>query len=379
MRARLRDLHLVARSGAGGDGLGQHASRSRGAGLEFAQYRAYEPGDEPRRIDWKLYARSDRYFVREAERDSPLTVWLILDATASMHQSDVARKDFSKLDAAKALAACVIELAVRQGDRFGVIALGGDAPLALPASAGARQRDRCLLELARLRCAGGWPDAASLRPLWERIAANALVLFFSDFFDEAAVALAERLAAARREVLTVQLLGADERDFPFTGGHRFLDPESKVERRVDASAARKDFLERFAGARAELARRLAVRGIRHTEHVLDEPLDAPLRRLFGAGLSPSPPTASSLGERAGVRGRGLHAEQGIARHQGHTGSQVEDFREYRGDADRHGPAPSPNPLPQAAPGGEGSKRSHSSEDQTDRDERRRSPPAAGEK
>lgn len=281
VRARLRDLRLVARSGAGGDGLGQHSSRSRGAGLEFAQYRAYEPGDEPRRIDWKLYARSDRYFVREAERDSPLTVWLIIDATASMKQADAARAGFSKLDAAKALAACVIELALRQGDRFGVIALGGAAPLLIPASTGPRQRDRCLLEFARLAAAGTWPDATLLRPLWERIQPPSLVLFLSDFFDDAVVDLAARLAAARREVLAVQLLSAEERDFPFTGGHRFRDPETGHERRVEAAAARKDFLQKFDAARAALAARLTASGIRNTTHVLDEPLDAPLRRLFG--------------------------------------------------------------------------------------------------
>jgi uncharacterized protein (DUF58 family) len=283
VRARLRDLRLVARSSAGGDGVGQHTSRSRGAGLEFAQYRAYEPGDEPRRIDWKLYARSDRYFVREAERDSPLTVWLIIDATASMRQADAARAGFSKLDAAKGLAACVIELALRQGDRFGVMALGGAAPLLIPASTGPRQRDRCLLELARLAAAGTWPDAASLRPLWERIRPPSLVLFLSDFFDDAVTDLAVRLAAARREVLAVQLLSAEERDFPFAGGHRFLDPESGRERRVDAPAVRKDFLQKFAAARAELAARFTASGVRNTAHVLDEPLDAPLRRFFGQG------------------------------------------------------------------------------------------------
>jgi uncharacterized protein (DUF58 family) len=281
VRARLRDLRLIARSSAGGDGLGQHSSRSRGAGLEFAQYRAYEPGDEPRRIDWKLYARSDRYFVREAERDSPLTVWLILDATASMRQADTARRDFSKLDAAKSIAACTVELALRQGDRFGIVALGGAAPLVLPASAGPRQRDRCLLELARLDAAGAWPDAMSLRLLWERIQAPSLVLLLSDFFDEASTDLAERLAAARREVLAVQMISADERDFPFQGGHRFRDPESNAERRVEAAAVRRDFLAQFALARETLARRFGASGIRHTAHLLDEEVDAPLRRLFG--------------------------------------------------------------------------------------------------
>lgn len=284
LRARLRDLRLTARSGAGGDGLGQHASRSRGAGLEFAQYRAYEPGDELRRIDWKLYARSDRYFVREAERDSPLTAWLIVDASASMRQADAARAGYSKLDAAKTLAACVFELALRQGDRFGLVALAGALPAFVSAGTGPRQRDRCLLELARIGAAGNWPDAASLRPLWERIQPPAIVMMLSDFFDDAATELALRLAAARREVLTVQLLSAEERDFPFAGGHRFRDPESGAERRVEAAVVRRDYLERFAAARTELARRFGAAGIRHAEHVLDRPLDEPLRTLFAAGV-----------------------------------------------------------------------------------------------
>jgi uncharacterized protein (DUF58 family) len=285
VRARLRDLRIVARARADGEGLGQHSSRSRGAGLEFAQYRAYEPGDEPRRIDWKLYARSDRYFVREAERDSPLEIWLVIDTTASMSQSDTARPDFGKLDAAKELAACVIEIALRQGDRFGVAALGSGTPVLMPASSGPRQRDRCLLELARLAAAGTWPDTAALRPVWERIRPDSLVLFLSDFFDEACTDFAIRLASARREVVAVQMLGADERDFPFTRGHRFHDPESSQERRVDAASVRRDFLDAFAAARAELAGRFRTNGLRATTHTLDEAIDAPLRRLFGRSSS----------------------------------------------------------------------------------------------
>lgn len=297
VRARLRDLSLASRYAAAGDGLGQHSSRSRGAGLEFAQYRAYEPGDEPRRIDWKLYARSDRYFVREAERDSPLVAWLVIDATASMRQCDLAHPERSKLDAAKSIAACVIELALRQGDRFGMVLVGGDVPRVVPAAAGARQRDRCLLELAQGRALGRWPSEAALRPLWERIAPASLVVFLSDFFDDETVAFADRLARARRDVASVQLLGADERDFPFSGGHRFIDPETGAERRVEAAAVRADFLARFAAARRALAQRFAAAGIRHAGHVLDEPVDAPLRQLFGraaqtAAVASSQPQAT---------------------------------------------------------------------------------------
>ena len=104
VRSRLKNLRITARRAAGAHGIGLHHSRSRGAGLEFAQYRAYEPGDELRQIDWKLYGRSDRFFVREAERESPLAVWVLIDASASMAQADAARPGWSRLDAAKALA-----------------------------------------------------------------------------------------------------------------------------------------------------------------------------------------------------------------------------------------------------------------------------------
>lgn len=280
LRARLRDVRIVSRRNAGGDGLGQHASRSRGAGLEFAQYRAYEPGDEPRRIDWKLYARSDRYFVREAERDSPLDLWILLDATASMRQADLARPGYTKFDAARLLAACIIEIALRQGDRFGIVAIAGSTPLAIPLGAGPRHRDRCLLELSRVQPSGTWPRASAVHATGARITSHALVLMLSDFFDESAFELARRLAGAGREILTLQMLAADERDFPFASGRRFIDPESTEQRRVEAAAVRADFLAQFAQARAALAKECAALGIRHAEHMLDEALDAPLRRWF---------------------------------------------------------------------------------------------------
>ena len=280
VRARLKDLRLAGRRAVGGHGFGQHPSRSRGAGLEFAQYRAYEPGDELRQIDWKLYARSDRFFVREAERDSPLTAWVVIDASASMGQGDAARPGWTRLDAARALAACVFELALRQGDDFGLAIIGGDGLRLVPAGTGARQRDRCLLELQAAKAGGTWPDAPRLRPLWERTLAGQLVIVLSDDFDEQVVALSERLAAARREVLNLQLLTAEERDFPFRGGHRFRDPETGEEVLSDGAAARDDFLARFAAARHALGARLAAAGVRRVEHFLDQPLDQPLRRLF---------------------------------------------------------------------------------------------------
>lgn len=282
VRSRLRGLRLVTRRAVGAHGLGLHQSHSRGAGLEFAQYRAYEPGDELRQIDWKLYGRSDKFFVREAERESPVAVWILIDASASMAQADVGHPDYARFDAAKGIAAAIAELALRQGDRFGFMVLGDDGLTLLPPATGARQRDRLLLELLKVRPAHAFAAEAQLGPVWERIGAHDLVILLSDCFDEAAVVLAEKLAAAGRETLVVEMLTVAERDFPFEGGYRFRDNETGKELLADGAALRTEFLARFAEARAALHGRLEAIGIRHAAHVLDEPVDLPLRRLFAA-------------------------------------------------------------------------------------------------
>ena len=282
VRNRLKSLRLTARNAVNLQGLGLHHSRSRGAGLEFAQYRAYERGDEPRAIDWKLYARSDRFFVRESERESPLAVWLLVDASASMSQTDVATPANPRLDAAKSLAASIAELALQQGDRFGFIGLSDAGLKLLAAGTGARQRDRLALDLHALKPAGNFPNLAQLTPLWDRIGAHDLVVIISDFFDPAVLDLAARLAGARREVLAIEVLTADERDFPFRGGYRFRDPETGEELLGDGTALRTEYLARFAEARTERHARLDHLGIRHAALFTDEPLDTPLRLLFGS-------------------------------------------------------------------------------------------------
>ncbi len=285
LRARLRALRLQPRLASGSRGIGQHASRSRGSGLEFAQYRAYEPGDELRQIDWKLYARSDRFFVRESERESPITVWLLLDATASAGQCDQARPGYSRLHHMQLLAACLLQLALQQGDHFGMLAINGDGLQLVPAGHGARQRDRVHLQLQGLSATGRWPDSARLRPLWERVRAGDLLLYLGDGFDEAAITLLQQLASARREVAVLQVLGADEREFPFTTGHRFRDPETGEELLGDGASLRADYLQRFAQARAALQAQLQASGIASATAWLDQPPELALRALLERGGS----------------------------------------------------------------------------------------------
>ena len=279
--ARLRSLRLHTRRGTAAHGHGAHASVQRGSGLEFAQYRAYEPGDDPRQVDWKLFARSDRYFVREAERESPLVAWVVLDASASMGQADQARPHHSRLNIARQVAACALQVALQGGDRFGVLAFNQQQLQAIPAGSGARHRDRCLLALGSIEPQGHWPDAPRLAAAWELLAPRSLVLLLSDCFDDAAAEMASRLAIANRDVCMVQLLMADERDFPYRGGHLFVDTETSNSVLGDADALRDDYLQRFAQARAALQARCTRAGIRLATHVAGDAIDASLQALFG--------------------------------------------------------------------------------------------------
>lgn len=280
IRARLKSLRISSRLTPNGQGLGLHGGRGRGAGLEFAQYRAYGQGDEPRHIDWKLYARSDRHFVRDATRDSPLTVWLVIDCSASMAQADPERPDHARIDAARVLAAGIVERASAQGDSVGLITVGGAGAQGLPAAPGSRHRDRLLLMLASL-VADGRDGARAAPPLLSaQIAADALVIAIGDGLDASLLDACERLAAARRDVRAIRLLTVGEARFPFSGSARFVDPETGRARTLDADAARAGFLERFGDARRALLRRLATHGVMAVEQVLDEPADAALHALF---------------------------------------------------------------------------------------------------
>ena len=152
--AHTTDLNLVIRYVLAGLGHGIHAGRERGAGVEFSEYRAYAPGDEWRRVDWKLLARADRYFVREAERDSHVAVWLWLDASASMAEPSRSVAGLDKLQYARVVLACIAAIAQRQGDAFGLIVCGGGRVKFTPAARGPRQMQRVLAQLSRTEAAG---------------------------------------------------------------------------------------------------------------------------------------------------------------------------------------------------------------------------------
>ncbi len=288
--ASTRGLSLAARQLATGLLPGLHASRRTGLAREFSQYRAYQPGDDPRHVDWKLYARSDRYFVRESDVETALTLRVVLDATASMSQTDTIGPNTGhrKFDSARLLAAALAYLGQAQGDHVGLHAVVGDRVVSVPPGQQRQPFERIIRTLERLEPAGRWP--ADPRPLHAALLADSrssadaqtreIVVVLTDGHEhgeEMRAALAP-LRARRYELILFHLVGRDEIDFPFHGPIRFEDLETGEVLETDADAARPAIL---AGQEAHLQSwRNAWGGDGRFEYQrfrLDEPLDPALR------------------------------------------------------------------------------------------------------
>jgi uncharacterized protein (DUF58 family) len=225
--AHTTDLDLVIRHVLAGLGHGIHAGRERGAGVEFSEYRAYAPGDEWRRVDWKLMARADRYFVREAERDSHVAVWLVLDATASMAEPSRSLEGLDKLAYARVVLGCIAAIAQRQGDAFGLLVLADGRAHFTPAARGPRQLQRVLAQLGRVQASGAMPAADALRSSLHFAQSPSVVFAASDFLDwpsplsEALV----RLRHMRHDVRALCLQTEAECDASFASALAYRDPE----------------------------------------------------------------------------------------------------------------------------------------------------------
>ncbi|NQD38560.1 DUF58 domain-containing protein [Permianibacter sp. IMCC34836] len=234
--ARMRRLNLPVRRTLPGFSHGPHRGQIRGAGLEFSEYRRYEPGDDLRRLDWKLAARSDRYFVREAERDSQVPVWLLLDVSASMLAPAGATAagmtastgksmlgwqksatPYRKVDFGAAVLAAIAMMAARQGDAVGLALLSDSTPQLLPARRGQRELQRLIATLTRVQCDGRLPLPSQARALASVMRTRAVCVMVSDFIDDGSLTWLRWLQVTGHDVAAIALDNREERELPFAG------------------------------------------------------------------------------------------------------------------------------------------------------------------
>ncbi|MBB6543187.1 DUF58 domain-containing protein [Thalassotalea piscium] len=286
--SRSKDLPFIARTLAQGFLHGSHGSIQRGVGIEFSQYRAYEPGDDLAKVDWKLFARTDKYFVREAERESDTCLWFALDSSASMSHRNQANKNNSnnitKLQFAKVVAATIGYIAQLQGDSLGCIALSAEKPTFLPAHGGYKHWQKLLLTLNAIKPCDNFPDYQQVYTQLQTMRRSGIVFVFSDFYqaNDEIYQLINQLVDKRTEVIAVQLESSDEINFDFDDVIRFEDLESQQAYLLSPKLAKNSYLANRAAFNQELNSYLSSKGVTHWRVDIDQPIDETLYQYLAA-------------------------------------------------------------------------------------------------
>ena len=273
--AKLGTLDLKARAIVEGFLTGLHRSPFKGFSVEFAEYRQYLPGDDLATLDWKVYAKTDRHFVKKFEEETNLDCHILLDVSRSMGYGSGA---VTKLQYGSFLAAALAYLMNRQRDAVGLIAFDDKIIEMLPARARPGHLTSLLVTLERLELGSQTNVAKPLRDLAEAIRKRGLVVLISDLLDDPDRVL-EGLKHFRyrgTEVIVFQILDSAELRFPFERAARFRDSETADEVIAVPSAVREKYLEAINELQEKYRRELQLAGIDYTMLDTSLPLDVAL-------------------------------------------------------------------------------------------------------
>jgi len=245
---------------------GGHSSARRGASLEFSEHTQYTPGDDPRHLDWKVLAKTDRYLVKRYEDERLQRVALLVDASASMQYGGengglLGSKYHVAARLGIALAACLLH----QGDAVGLAVAGGEVDVWLPPRSGSGQVDALIEVLGTVRPAGAALLDDACQGVGDRLKRDAAVFVISDFLDEGQEALggARWLRARGLSPRVIHLLHAHEVDLPFENTTRFLDLEGPAALVLDPLPLRRAYREEIATFVRLVASQAEALGIPH--------------------------------------------------------------------------------------------------------------------
>ena len=280
--ARLGTMELKARTVVEGFLSGLHRSPYKGFSVEFAEYRQYLPGDDLSTIDWKMYARSDRHYVKKYEEETNLECHLLLDVSASMAYRGAA--PMSKLEYGSVLAASLAFLMNRQRDATGLIAFDERIAFRMPAGARPGHLHALLLALERLQPGTRSDVGRPLHQLAEALVKRSLVVLISDLLDdpEPVIKGLRHLKFRGTDVVVFQLLDPNELTFPFRGASRFTDLESTDEVIADPASVRTAYLRELASLTLRYDRELRGSGIDYVQLDTSQPLDFALLTYLSA-------------------------------------------------------------------------------------------------
>ncbi len=245
--ARLKGLELRARTVVSGALTGVHRSAFRGYSIEFAEHRAYSPGDDIRHVDWRLFGRKDRLFIKQYEEDSTLSVCVAVDVSGSMTYG----KPLSKFDYASTLAASIAWLVIRQQDAVGLLTFDEQVQAALPPSAGRSHLANLIRLLESAEPQHATDIAGPLVRLTGELRRRSIVFLFSDLLApvDAVVRSVEQLAARGHEVVVMHVMDDDEWRLPLDDNTLFQHVEVDEELLADPLSLQRNYVaavERFS-------------------------------------------------------------------------------------------------------------------------------------
>lgn len=223
--SRLGTLPIESRAPMMGNVAGKHRSPHRGSSVEFAEYRKYVAGDDTRRLDWKAFARSDRFYIKEFEADTNLRAYFVLDASGSMNFSSPGHE--TKIQYARRIAASLAYLLVNQGDSAGLSICTNQLHLEIPPSRRAAHLERFFTTIGNVEPQGETGLIPALHTIAEKIGQRAFVVILSDFFantTELHEAL-QHLRYRKHDISLFHLMDPQEIGFEFDRPHRFVDLE----------------------------------------------------------------------------------------------------------------------------------------------------------
>ena len=225
--ARLAAVPLCARWSMLGNVSGRHSSPHRGSSVEFAEYRKYVPGDDLRRLDWRAYGRSDRFYLKEFEADTNLRCCIVLDTSGSMDYGSGDHGGTTKIEYARKIAGALSYLAVQQGDAVGLFCVADGLIKNIPPRRNPAHLSNIFDILEHVRPAGPTQLVPVLHELAETVSERALIVVISDLFVEPALLRGcfDHLRFRKHDVTAFHLLDPRELLFDFHRPMRFVDME----------------------------------------------------------------------------------------------------------------------------------------------------------
>ncbi|WP_436715242.1 DUF58 domain-containing protein [Roseiconus lacunae] len=278
---RIKSLKLRAKTVVEGFFTGLHRSPTHGSSIEFSEYRAYVPGDDLRNLDWKLYARSDRYFVKKFEDETNRRCYLIVDQSRSMSYGSTG---YSKIEFARTVAATLAYFLTTQHDAVGVLTFDVEIGDFVPAKLGAKHFHQILVELSKPAEGRGTDIEAPLRQVASLVPRRGLVILMSDLLARPET-LQTQLASLRargHEVVVLRILDPAEIELQLKAPAMVQDIETGRQVYVDPDAAKERYQEQFDSHRQQIMAMCTGSGVGYFEMPTDQPLDRALASLIDA-------------------------------------------------------------------------------------------------